>query len=189
MSRWARVLFGWSPSRWSVGVTVVIGLAGVLFALSFATANGTDIRGGGRDLPSQILSLSRQVQAKSDQVQSLSDEIATITTNEVPTSSELRTLEDKVSSLSMSGGTTAVRGPGVTVSLDDAIQAAIWRISGSFMPRVVSAGVPTRMPEALSGGLVSYGIVFLFTVMPALPKAFSASDPRMPFSKTSTSIR
>ena len=63
------------------------------------------------------------------------------------------------------------------------------RISGSFMPRVVSAGVPTRMPEGLSGGFVSQGMEFLLTVMPALPSASSASEPRMPFSKTSTSRR
>ena len=36
----------------------------------------------------------------------------------------------------------------------------------SPMPRVVMAGVPMRMPEATSGGRVSNGIVFLFTVMP-----------------------
>ena len=54
-----------------------------------------------------------------------------------------------------------------------AIHFAIWRISGSFMPRVVSAGVPMRMPLGLSGGLVSYGIAFLLTVMPALPSASS----------------
>ena len=59
----------------------------------------------------------------------------------------------------------------------------------SFMPRVVKAGVPMRMPLGFIGGLVSKGIAFLFTVMPASPSAFSASLPSMPFEKTSTSIR
>src|SRR5262249_46138235 len=58
-----------------------------------------------------------------------------------------------------------------------AIQRPIWRISASFMPRVVKAGVPMRMPLGFSGGLVSKGIAFLFTVIPASPRAFSASLP------------
>ena len=57
------------------------------------------------------------------------------------------------------------------------------------MPRVVSAGVPMRMPLGFIGGLVSKGMAFLFTVMPASPSAVSASLPSMPFAKTSTSIR
>jgi hypothetical protein len=36
-----------------------------------------------------------------------------------------------------------------------AIHFAMVRISGSFMPRVVSAGVPMRMPLGFIGGLVS----------------------------------
>ncbi len=57
------------------------------------------------------------------------------------------------------------------------------------MPRVVSAGVPMRMPEATIGELVSKGIVFLLTVIPALSSVFSATLPVMPLAKTSTSIR
>ena len=62
-------------------------------------------------------------------------------------------------------------------------------ISGSRMPRVVTAGVPMRMPLATIGGFWSNGIAFLLTVMPALPSAASATLPVMPFEKTSTSIR
>ena len=57
------------------------------------------------------------------------------------------------------------------------------------MPRVVTAGVPTRMPLATIGGFWSNGIAFLLTVMPALPSAASAALPVMPFENTSTSIR
>ena len=53
-------------------------------------------------------------------------------------------------------------------------------ISASFMPRVVRAGVPTRMPDATMGEFVSKGIVFLLTVMPARSSAFSATLPVMP---------
>ena len=47
------------------------------------------------------------------------------------------------------------------------IMSAMAAISASFMPRVVQAGVPSRMPLAWNGDRVSNGIVFLFTVMPA----------------------
>ena len=47
------------------------------------------------------------------------------------------------------------------------MKPAICFISASFMPRVVTAGVPRRMPLAWNGERVSNGIVFLFTVMPA----------------------
>ena len=62
-------------------------------------------------------------------------------------------------------------------------------ISGSRMPRVVTAGVPMRMPLVTIGGFVSNGIVFLLTVMPALSSAASATLPVRPFEVTSTSIR
>jgi hypothetical protein len=69
------------------------------------------------------------------------------------------------------------------------IRRPISSISGSFIPRVVRAGVPIRMPEATMGLFVSKGIVFLLTVIPASSRAFSATFPVMPFENTSTSIR
>ena len=57
------------------------------------------------------------------------------------------------------------------------------------MPRLVTAGVPRRMPLATIGGFLSNGMAFLLTVMLALPRAASATLPVRPFEKTSTSIR
>ncbi len=48
-----------------------------------------------------------------------------------------------------------------------------WHIA-SFIPRVVMAGVPTRMPEVTKGDLSSKGTMFLFTVISASTRAFSA---------------
>ena len=45
------------------------------------------------------------------------------------------------------------------------------------MPRVVTAGVPMRMPLVTNGDCVSRGTVFLFTVMPAASSACSATLP------------
>ena len=69
------------------------------------------------------------------------------------------------------------------------MNSAIWSISASPMPRVVTAGVPSRMPLATIGGFLSKGIAFLLTVMCALPSAASATLPVMPFENTSISIR
>ena len=57
------------------------------------------------------------------------------------------------------------------------------------MPRVVSAGVPTRMPLVTIGFSGSKGIMFLLTVIPALPSASSATLPVSPTERTSTSSR
>ena len=48
------------------------------------------------------------------------------------------------------------------------ISSAIVSISGSPIPRVVTAGVPMRMPLVTNGDCVSFGTVFLFTVIAAL---------------------
>ncbi len=69
------------------------------------------------------------------------------------------------------------------------IMSAIAAISGSFIPRVVTAGEPSRTPLAWNGERVSNGIVFLFTVMPASSSASWQSFPVSPRAPTSTSIR
>src|SRR5947209_6512475 len=67
--------------------------------------------------------------------------------------------------------------------------SAISSISFSRMPRVVTIGVPSRMPLAMAGGFSPNGIAFLLTVMPASSSAASASLPVIPFVVTPTSIR
>ena len=57
------------------------------------------------------------------------------------------------------------------------------------MPRVVRAGVPTRMPEVTMGFSGSQGIMFLLTVMPARPSASSAALPLIFLGRRSTSMR
>ena len=56
-------------------------------------------------------------------------------------------------------------------------------------PRVVPAGVPSRMPEVTVGFSGSKGTPFLLQVMPARPSAVSAALPVSPFGRRSTSIR
>jgi len=56
---------------------------------------------------------------------------------------------------------------GRIVARDDGVTmiSPIWHISGSRKPRLVVAGVPTRIPEAVFGGFLSNGMAFLLTVM------------------------
>ena len=49
------------------------------------------------------------------------------------------------------------------------------RYSSGPKPRVVVAGVPTRIPEAVLGGSGSKGMAFLLTVMPTSSRSGSAS--------------
>ncbi len=66
---------------------------------------------------------------------------------------------------------------------------AIARISSGPKPRVVVAGVPSRIPDAVFGGRASNGMAFLFTVIPTSSSSASASLPVTPSGVTSTSIR
>ena len=65
-------------------------------------------------------------------------------------------------------------------SITSHIMWAISIISASLKPRVVGAGVPTRMPLVTKGDCGSLGTAFLLTVMCALLSAASAALPVMP---------
>ena len=62
-------------------------------------------------------------------------------------------------------------------------------ISRFFIPRVVRAGVPIRIPDVTNGLLVSKGTVFLFTVIPARSRASSAALPVIFLFDQSTHIK
>ena len=59
----------------------------------------------------------------------------------------------------------------------------------SSSPRIVIAGVPTRMPEATVGGRSSKGTVLRFTVIPTAASRSSASLPLHSVRRRSTSSR
>ena len=57
------------------------------------------------------------------------------------------------------------------------ISSATSTIRSSFAPRVVIAAVPRRIPEVWNAERVSNGTIFLFTVISAATRAFSATLP------------
>src|SRR5215469_5324725 len=69
------------------------------------------------------------------------------------------------------------------------MRSAISIISSSFIPRVVTAGVPTLIPPPFTTDSVSNGIEFLFTVIPARSNVSCACRPFKPLGRRSTSIK
>jgi uncharacterized protein YlxW (UPF0749 family) len=112
------------PTPWELVVPVVMALAGALFATSFATAHGTELRTIGRDLPGLIADQNRDVAAKAEQVRQLQSEVDQLSTRAAPGDARVKDLRDQATVLAPLVGTQAVRGPVITVSLDDAHRSA-----------------------------------------------------------------
>ena len=64
-----------------------------------------------------------------------------------------------------------------STSSTSAMYSPIWRNSATPKPRVVPAGVPSRMPDVIIGFCGSKGMPFLLQVMRARPSAASATLP------------
>jgi uncharacterized protein YlxW (UPF0749 family) len=106
---------------WGLLVPVVFAVVGLLATMSAQTARGTDLRSSGR---SSTADLIREQQYRADQeearVAALRRQVEALTNQSNPSSAQLRDLNATVSELASASGTTAVRGPAVTVTLDDA---------------------------------------------------------------------
>lgn len=106
---------------WGVLVPVVFAIVGLLATVSAQTARGTDLRSSGRSSTADVI---REQQHRADEeearVAALRRQVDALTTQSNPSSSSLRELNAQVARLAAASGTTAVRGPALTVSLDDA---------------------------------------------------------------------
>ncbi|NIZ90712.1 DUF881 domain-containing protein [Kineococcus rubinsiae] len=102
-------------------VALVLAAGGLLFATSAQTSQGTDLRSDTADLPTLVRERSQAVQARSVQVAALRAEVDRLSRS-VPAASAPGDPADPLddAALGAAAGTTAVRGPGVTVTLDDA---------------------------------------------------------------------
>lgn len=106
---------------WRMAVTGVALLAGVLFATSASTAQGTDLRAGRRvRLAELIVTQQRQVADLDARAADLSREVAAKTGEAARRDSRVRAAQDDVDALLGPAGMLPVRGPGLEVSLDDA---------------------------------------------------------------------
>jgi len=112
------------PSRWSLLVPVVGVAAGLLFATSAQTAKGTDLRPSGTDLADVIRAQTRAVQARTEAVRSLREQVDRLTQQSAPGNSAVTQLQQRSAALAPVAGTEAVRGPAITVTLNDAKRSA-----------------------------------------------------------------
>ena len=111
---------GW---RWPV--TLVALLAGVLFATSASTAQGTDLRAGRRlRLTELIERQQRQVATLDARLRTLSADVAAATSDAARYDSRVRGAQERADALRGATGLDDVTGPGVEVTLDDAPRVA-----------------------------------------------------------------
>ncbi|GMA41686.1 DUF881 domain-containing protein [Mobilicoccus caccae] len=113
-----------SPTRarrsvWTVVVPVITAIAGLLFATSAVTARGTDLRGADVGLPALIRDQASAVDRGTRANAALREEVRAMEAA-LPESAELARLRREQAELEKAGGMTAVAGPAVRVSLDDA---------------------------------------------------------------------
>lgn len=105
--------------RWRLAAVGVFVAAGALFVTSAIDAGGLDLRASS---VSELSTVVRQERARTDGVQQRVEELSAEVDRlgQGVGDSEVRRLRAEVEELRQPAGFTAVRGPGVTVTLDDA---------------------------------------------------------------------
>lgn len=113
------------PSGWTALVPLAAAAAGLLFATSAQTAKGFDLRSVGRtDLADVVRDQNRAVDERAAAVQALHDQVQSLTARAAPGNARLTALQGEAARLSADVGTEAVRGPSITVTLNDADRTA-----------------------------------------------------------------
>jgi uncharacterized protein YlxW (UPF0749 family) len=115
--------------RWFTGWAAIVPLvaagAGLMFAASAQTSQGTDLRSSGRtDLVDVVRVRDREVRQRAAAVQRLQNQVDSLTAQAAPGNAELAQLRAETAALATSVGTQAVTGPALSVSLDDAHRTA-----------------------------------------------------------------
>ena len=110
---------------WAAIVPLVAAGAGVMFATSAQTSQGTDLRSSGRtDLVDVVRAQNLSVRQRAQAVKELQDQVDALTAQVAPGNAEVARLRADAAALAPSVGTQAVTGPALSVSLDDAKRTA-----------------------------------------------------------------
>jgi uncharacterized protein YlxW (UPF0749 family) len=118
--RWPRRLTGWA----AIVPLVAVG-AGLMFATSARTAQGTDLRSSGRvDLVDVVRAQDRVVRERVAAVKQLQDQVDSLTAQAAPGNAEVARLRAEAAALAPDVGTQGVTGPALSVSLNDAKRTA-----------------------------------------------------------------
>src|SRR6476620_701159 len=108
------------PTFWSAVVPLVALGAGVLFATSASTAQGTDLRSSASDMPDRIRAQTRQNARAAERVRGLQSEVDQLSAQRNPGDLRVMQLTRQANALMVEAGTQEVRGPVVVVELNDA---------------------------------------------------------------------
>jgi uncharacterized protein YlxW (UPF0749 family) len=112
-------------SRWAVIVPLVTASAGLLFAASAQTSQGTDLRTSGTtNLVDVVRAQDRTVLQRAATVAQLQAQVNALTAQAAPGNKTVTVLDADAATLAPIVGSQAVRGPGLSVSLDDAHRTA-----------------------------------------------------------------
>jgi uncharacterized protein YlxW (UPF0749 family) len=114
-------LRGRRPSVWTVLVPVVALLAGLLFATSGRTAQGTDLRGGETTELTELIRQRDQVVAGQDeQLADLQREVQRLTEQVASRDGAVGAATAAADAGALSAALVPLAGPGVVITLDDA---------------------------------------------------------------------
>ena len=106
---------------WAAIVPLVAAGAGLMFATSAGTSQGTDLRSAGRyDLVDVVRAQDRAVRQRVAAVQQLQDQVDSLTEQAAPGNAEVARLRAQAAALAPAVGTQGVTGPAVSVTLNDA---------------------------------------------------------------------
>jgi uncharacterized protein YlxW (UPF0749 family) len=110
---------------WRVAVLVVFAAAGAMFAVSAHTAAGTDLRGDQRtSLADLIRAQERRLAASGRTVNQLTAQVDAATRNAAGSDKRVAAAREQADTFAAAAGLGPVRGPGLTVTLDDAPRAS-----------------------------------------------------------------
>ncbi|MDN5789642.1 MAG: DUF881 domain-containing protein [Micrococcales bacterium] len=104
--------------RWRLLVPVITAAAGLMFAMSFRAAGGSDLRAD-RDLPGLILERNQAVASKVARLDVLQKEVESLSRTSAPTDARLQVLSRTADKWSEPAEIEPVSGPSITVSLND----------------------------------------------------------------------
>jgi len=114
------------PKRWRVAGTLAFAVAGLLFATSAGAARGSDLRAGRATRLADLIRVTQQHNERiSAQVEALRAEVAQ--TSGRRSAAEGHRASAEIAAYQGPAGLSAVRGPAVAVSLDDAPEGALTR--------------------------------------------------------------
>ena len=108
------------PTPWPWLVPVAALLAGALFASSVRASDGQDLRADYARLPDLIREQNRVNEQRQEEVDQLQQELDAATADLAPRGSQTESLDRRAGEVAPAAGRTAVRGPAVKVSLQDA---------------------------------------------------------------------